>query len=612
MKRLSRIAASAAALYASCSLSANAGNWPGWRGPEGTGVAADARPPVEFGKEKNLRWRAELPGPGNSSPIVWGDKVYVSQSLDKEKRRVVICFDRSSGKQLWTSGVAYADNEPTQENNPYCAGTPATDGQRVYVCFGSAGVAAYDAADGKEAWRRDLGKLSHMFGNAVSPVLHGNLCIVNFGPDEKARLIALDKSTGQTVWESTPPKPEESETQQGPGGRGGFGGGGPPGGPGGGRGGFGPGMMLAPQILAQGDKDGDHKLTKDEFASLADSWFDKLDTEKAGKVTQAEFTDRLATVLPPPPDAGRTDGPPGGGGPRGGGRGGPGRFVGPGMFTVADRDKDGSLTRIELKNTFATWAADWDIDKAGHLTEEKLRDGLNTALPRPNFGGPGGGPGGRGGRGGPGGSWSTPLLVRAEGHDELIAVFPNRIVGYDPNTGKELWRSKGIGGTIYTSPLYGEGALIGMSSGMGGGAAIALKPGGTGDVSESQRLWKQDRVKSNMGSGVIHSGLLFTVSQDGIAACMDVKTGQTKWEERLKGSGSRGSVWSSLLLADGRIYIPNQAGDVFVIKAGPVFEVLATNALGESTNASLAASNGSLIVRTDKALWCFGGGAEKP
>jgi outer membrane protein assembly factor BamB len=183
--------------------------------------------------------------------------------------------------------------------------------------------------------------------------------------------------------------------------------------------------------------------------------------------------------------------------------------------------------------------------------------------------------------------------------------FPNRLAAYEPKTGKQLWLSKGLGETIYTTPVWGEGVLVAMSSGMGSGNAIALKPGGSGDVTESQRLWRLDRVKSGMGSGMIHDGHFYTISQDGFATCLDLKTGSTVWEERLKGSGARGSSWSSMLLADGKIYVPNQSGDVFVLRASPRFEVLSTNAVGEPTNASLAASNGELFMRTDKSLWCL-------
>jgi len=95
------------------------------------------------------------------------------------------------------------------------------------------------------------------------------------------------------------------------------------------------------------------------------------------------------------------------------------------------------------------------------------------------------------------------------------------------------------------------------------------------------------------------------MSQDGIAQCLDLKNGETVWEERLEGTGARGSSWSSMLLADGKLYVPNQSGDVFVLKAAPKFEIIATNAVGEPTNASLAASNGQIFMRTDKSLWCF-------
>src|SRR5262249_8706666 len=93
--------------------------------------------------------------------------------------------------------------------------------------------------------------------------------------------------------------------------------------------------------------------------------------------------------------------------------------------------------------------------------------------------------------------------------------------------------------------------------------------------------------------------------RDGIAACLDLKTGEKVWEERLRGSGSRTGSWSSMVLADGKIYVPNQAGDVFVLRASPKYEVLATKSVTQPTNASLASTDGELFLRTDKGLWCF-------
>jgi hypothetical protein len=215
---------------------------------------------------------------------------------------------------------------------------------------------------------------------------------------ESLLVVAVAQIDDETAM---PPKrrPGGPGAPDGPGGRGGRGGGG------------GPGTMVAPQMLSQGDKNGDQKLSKAEFAALAEAWFDKLDSEKTGKLAQEQFSEKLGDVLPPP----QGFGPPGGGQRQGGGRGfGPGRFVGPGFFAAADSDKDGSLTRAELNNAFSKWAVEWDSDKSGSLTEDKLREGLNAALPRPNFGGPGGPGGGRGpggpggGPGGPGGGFGPP------------------------------------------------------------------------------------------------------------------------------------------------------------------------------------------------------------
>ena len=193
-------------------------------------------------------------------------------------------------------------------------------------------------------------------------------------------------------------------------------GGGPGGGGPGGRGGFGPGLMLARQMLEQADLDNNQRLSQTEFTALADAWFDKLDPAKTGHVSPDQLAERLTDVLPAPPGFG----PPGGGrnggqGRQGGGRGGfgPGRFLAPTFFAAADANQDGSLTRAEWKATFAKWFTAWDTAHSGSLNEEQLRTGLTAVFPPPQFGGRGGGMGQRGG--GPGGAATASNVPRGSG-----------------------------------------------------------------------------------------------------------------------------------------------------------------------------------------------------
>jgi outer membrane protein assembly factor BamB len=185
--------------------SANAENWPGWRGPRGDGTSAEKDVPTSWSPTENVRWKVKLPGPGNSSPIVWGDRVFLTQSLDKKgTERAVMCFSRSDGKLLWQKAIPFRGEEPTHATNPYCAATPVTDGDRVFASHGSAGVVCYDFA-GKELWHRDLGKFVHIWGTAASPILYGGLVILNCGPGERTFLIALERKTGNEVWKVDEP-----------------------------------------------------------------------------------------------------------------------------------------------------------------------------------------------------------------------------------------------------------------------------------------------------------------------------------------------------------------------------------------------------------------------
>lgn len=189
------------ALLAGATTAVRADNWPGFRGPLGTGESTEKEAPLTWSETQNVRWKTPLPSPGMSSPVVWGQKVFMTQALEKEGRnRAVLCFDRKTGKELWRGVTVFGGKESTYEGEThYCSGTPATDGERVVTVHGSAGAVCYDMA-GKQVWHRDFGKAEQIWGNAISPVIWKDLVFFNFGPGENTFLTALDKKTGRDVW----------------------------------------------------------------------------------------------------------------------------------------------------------------------------------------------------------------------------------------------------------------------------------------------------------------------------------------------------------------------------------------------------------------------------
>jgi len=180
----------------------HADNWPAWRGPNGDGVSKEKNLPLKWSATENVRWKVALPGPGNSTPVNWGDHVFLTQGLDSGKRRAVIALNRKDGTKLWQKELPCATVETTHKQNPPCSASAVTDGEAVYAWFASAGVVAYDFK-GNQLWHRDLGPIVSRWGNGSSPILYKDLLIVFHGPGApKTFLIAFDKRTGKTVWKS--------------------------------------------------------------------------------------------------------------------------------------------------------------------------------------------------------------------------------------------------------------------------------------------------------------------------------------------------------------------------------------------------------------------------
>jgi outer membrane protein assembly factor BamB len=201
-------------------------------------------------------------------------------------------------------------------------------------------------------------------------------------------------------------------------------------------------------------------------------------------------------------------------------------------------------------------------------------------------------------------SWATPVLVRAGGRDELVTSGTEWIIAYAPSTGAELWRAKGLSSNAVPSPVV-VGDVVVVSAGYPEKLAMGIRAGGSGDISDTPRvLWKYTKGTAYVPSPIAYGGYVYLVTDKGILTCLDARTGEVKYE------GGRVPIPATLMASpvayDGKILLSSMEGDTFVIKAGPVHEVLRTNTLGEAIAASPAISRGRIFIRGESHLYAIG------
>ena len=203
-------------------------NWHQWRGPDGTGVSATANPPVRWSESENIKWKVDIEGRGTSTPIIWGNKVFVLTAIDTGKKDpsipdpqdqpktnffdikrpntehafVVMCLDRESGKELWRDiANSKIPHEGAHNDNDFASASPTTDGKHLYCWFGSAGLFCYDL-EGNKIWERNLGeaKVGSSLGEGCSPVLHDGKLVIVRDHAGQSTIEVLDAKTGATIW----------------------------------------------------------------------------------------------------------------------------------------------------------------------------------------------------------------------------------------------------------------------------------------------------------------------------------------------------------------------------------------------------------------------------
>src|SRR5262249_45600095 len=159
-------------------------------------------------------------------------------------------------------------------------------------------------------------------------------------------------------------------------------------------------------------------------------------------------------------------------------------------------------------------------------------------------------------------------------HDELVLGVPDKLKGFDPKTGKELWSCAGLGPLVYTSPVHADGIVVAMSGYHG--PAMAVRAGGHGDVTATHRPWRQaDGIPARIGSPVVVGGHVYIVNEVGTAQCFELKTGKELWGKHRVGD----KFWGSLVAADGKLYVTDNDGATVMLAADPSFKAIGKNRL---------------------------------
>ncbi len=382
--------------------------WSRWRGPSGQGLVSGTGYVDTWSATENVRWKTPVPGSGNSSPIVWGDRIFVTTAYDEGQRLSVIAYRRSDGERLWEAFAPEGRTANTHNKNGYASATPATDGERLYVSFGPRGLMAFDLA-GKVVWHQDVGALRNYHGAAGSPLLYKDRIILYQDHSAGAFVAAFDARTGKEMWR----------------------------------------------------------------------------------------TPREASV-----------------------------------------------------------------------------------------------------------GWGTPIAVRVGARDEIIVSSQRRVVSYNPDTGAELWRCGGLTMEVIPTPVVGYGMVF-CSSGRAG-PTLAIRPGGSGDVTESHVAWTSPRGSPFVPSPILYNEYLYMVNDmQSIVTTFEAATGKVMYQGRL-GVARREGFSASPIAVDGKVFFINDDGETFVLRAGPTFDLLHVNQMGESMLASPALVDGRWYFRTAGNLIAVG------
>jgi len=399
-------------LTLSASNAAAGENWPQFRGPSGDGHCDATGLPVTWSETENVKWKTPIHGRAWSSPVVWGNQIWMTTATKDGHDQFVICVDRNSGKILHDSKLFHNDElQITNPLNSYASPTPVIEEGRLYVHFGVYGTACLDTASAGVLWQRRDIYCDHFRGPGSSPILYDNLLIFHMDGIDVQFVIALEKTSGKTVWKT----PRPADLQQ----------------------------------------------------------------------------------------------------------------------------------------------IDPDLRKA----------------------------------------YSTPLVIRVGGRDQIVCTGAMYTIAYEPATGKEIWRVRHGGFSNASRPVCADGMVF-VNSGFGRPTLWAVRTDGRGDVSETHTAWKCSKGMPLKPSPAVVGELIFAVSDSGVMTCLETKTGEIVWQKRVGGQFSASPIY-----ADGRIYFFSHEDKAIVIQPAREYRELAVNRLDDGCMASAAVAGKAIYLRSKTHLY---------
>ena len=438
----------------------------------GVAAGSDALPD-DFSARARQLWKTPLP-PGNSSPCVVGDRIFLTTFSQSEQELATVALDRSSGEVLWRKVAPLRKLEDFHPTGSPASCTPACDGERVYVFFGSYGLLCYDL-DGEMMWSREMGPFQDEFGASSSPVLVDGMVILNEDHDVDSFVTALDAKTGETLWKTE----REGFTRS-----------------------YSTPIVWRGEGRSQILVSGALQLVAYEAQTGRKVWWvDGLSRIVDSTPSIASGLVYLATWTPGGDEGERIDMEP---------------------FSEAlekyDRDGDGKIARDELpEGAVLERFFRIDLDQDGKLDADE---------------------------------WKK--------HARVFELAKN--------------------------------------------AAMAIRPSGEGDVTDTAVEWVYRRGLPTVPSSVVYDGIMYMVKDSGIVTSLDAKTGQLLKQGRAIGTGN---YYASAVAGDGKVWLASESGVVSVLEAGREWRILSSHDFGERIMATPVMKDGVIYLRTDNALYSF-------